>query len=33
MCWNKEKEQVFYRLDSNKLFVATADELEPLKEV
>lgn len=33
MKWNSEKGQVFYRLDSNKLFVATADELEPLKEV
>lgn len=32
MLWNKEKEQVFYHLDSNKLFVATADELKPLKE-
>lgn len=30
MLWNKEKEQVFYRLESNKLFVATADELKPL---
>ena len=32
MLWNVEKEQVFYRLCSNKLFVATADELKPLKE-
>ena len=32
MLWNKEKEQVFYRLESNKLFVATADELKPYKE-
>lgn len=32
MLWNKEKEQVIYRLDSNKLFVATADELQPYKE-
>ena len=32
MLWNKEKERVFYHLDSNKLFVATADELKPLKE-
>jgi hypothetical protein len=32
MLWNVEKEQVFYRLDSNKLFVATADELKPRKE-
>ena len=32
MLWNVEKEQVFYRLDSNKLFVATADELKPCKE-
>lgn len=32
MLWNKEKEQVFYRLESNKLFVATADELQPYKE-
>jgi hypothetical protein len=30
MLWNKEKEQVFYRLESNKLFVATADELKPI---
>lgn len=33
MLWNSEKEQVFYRLDSKKLFVASADELKPLKEV
>lgn len=32
MLWNVEKEQVFYRLESNKLFVATADELKPYKE-
>lgn len=32
MLWNVEKEQVFYHLDSNKLFVATADELKPYKE-
>ena len=32
MLWNEEKEHVFYRLDSNKLFVATADELKPRKE-
>jgi hypothetical protein len=32
MLWNKEKEQVFYRLESNKLFVAAADELQPRKE-
>jgi hypothetical protein len=32
MLWNVEKEQVFYRLESNKLFVATADELQPRKE-
>ena len=32
MLWNVEKEQVFYRLDLNKLFVATADELKPRKE-
>lgn len=32
MLWNVEKEQVFYRLGSNKLFVATADELKPRKE-
>lgn len=32
MLWNIEKEQVFYRLESNKLFVATADELKPRKE-
>lgn len=32
MLWNEEKEQVFYRLESNKLFVATADELQPRKE-
>ena len=32
MLWNVEKEQVFYRLESNKLFVATADELQPYKE-
>lgn len=30
MLWNKEKEQVFYRLESNKLFVATSDELKPI---
>jgi hypothetical protein len=29
MLWNVEKERVFYRLESNKLFVATADELKP----
>ena len=28
MTWNEEKEQVIYRLDSQKLWVATADELE-----
>lgn len=27
MTWNEEKEQVIYRLDSQKLWVATADEL------
>lgn len=32
MKWNSEKEQVFYRLDSKKLFVATVDELKPCKE-
>lgn len=32
MLWNVEKEQVFYRLESNKLFVATADELKPYKK-
>jgi hypothetical protein len=32
MLWNVEKGQVFYRLDSNKLFVATADELKLCKE-
>lgn len=32
MLWNVEKEQVFYRLESNKLFVATTDELKPYKE-
>ena len=32
MLWNVEKEQVFYRLESNKLFVATSDELKPLKK-
>jgi hypothetical protein len=32
MLWNEEKEQVFYRLESNKLFVAAADELQPRKE-
>lgn len=32
MCWNQEKEQVFYRLESEKLFVATEDELHPCKE-
>jgi hypothetical protein len=32
MLWNVEKEQVFYRLGSNKLFVATADELKLCKE-
>lgn len=32
MIWNEEKERVIYRLDSNKLFVATADELQPYKE-
>jgi hypothetical protein len=32
MLWNVEKERVFYRLGSNKLFVATADELKPYKE-
>lgn len=32
MLWNVEKEQVFYRLESNKLFVATADELKLCKE-
>ena len=32
MLWNVEKERVFYRLESNKLFVATADELQPRKE-
>lgn len=32
MLWNEEKEQVFYRLESNKLFVATADELKTYKE-
>lgn len=31
MLWNKEKEQVFYRLESNKLFVATVDELNQYK--
>jgi hypothetical protein len=29
MRWNVEKERVFYRLESNKLFVATVDELKP----
>jgi hypothetical protein len=28
MTWNEEKEQVIYRLDSQRLWVATADELE-----
>lgn len=28
MKWNSEKEQVFYRLDSKNLFVATVDELK-----
>lgn len=28
MTWNEEKEQVIYRLDSPKLWVATADEIE-----
>lgn len=28
MTWNEEKEQVIYLLDSQKLWVATADELE-----
>ena len=32
MLWNAEKERVFYRLESNKLFVAIADELQPRKE-
>ena len=32
MLWNEEKEQVFYRLDSNMLFVASVDELQPYKE-
>lgn len=32
MRWNKEKNRVFYRLDSNKLFVATVDELKPCKQ-
>lgn len=32
MLWNEEKEQVIYLLDLNKLFVATADELQPYKE-
>lgn len=32
MKWNSEKEQVFYRLDSKKLFVATVDELKPCKK-
>lgn len=32
MLWNEEKERVIYRLDSKKLFVATADELQPYKE-
>lgn len=32
MKWNSEKEQVFYHLDSKKLFVATVDELKPCKE-
>ena len=32
MCWNKEKEQVFYSLDSKKLYVASEDELQPYKE-
>lgn len=32
MLWNEEKEQVFYRLDSNMLFVASIDELQPYKE-
>ncbi len=32
MKWNSEKEQVFYRLDSKNLFVATVDELKPYKE-
>lgn len=32
MLWNKEEEQVFYRLESNKLFVATVDELNQYKE-
>jgi hypothetical protein len=32
MLWNVEKERVFYRLESNKLFVATADELKLCKE-
>lgn len=32
MLWNEEKEQVFYRLDSKKLYVASEDELHPCKE-
>lgn len=32
MGWNEEKEQVFYRLESKKLFVATEDELHQCKE-
>ena len=32
MHWNVEMEHVFYRLDSNKLFVATEDELKAIKE-
>jgi hypothetical protein len=32
MLWNVEKERVFYRLGSDKLFVATADELKLCKE-
>ena len=32
MKWNAEKEQVFYRLYSKNLFVATVGELNPCKE-
>jgi hypothetical protein len=32
MKWNSEKEQVFYRLDSKNLFVASTDDLKPYKE-
>ena len=32
MLWNEEKEQVFYRLDSKELYVASEDKLQPYKE-